>query len=65
MAKRETGDNMKRIWVRMDESTRKAIAKAAIDLDTTFEKLVGYISAGIAKEMSGDAERIRKYLPRK
>jgi hypothetical protein len=61
------GDNVnfKRFWWRGSDSTRKELAKLAIDLDTTWEKLAGIILADVISKVRGDPDALRKMLGRK
>jgi hypothetical protein len=64
MAKGKGDETMKRFWIRGTDATRKALAHLAIDLDTSAEKLAGYILADAVAKAGGNADALRKVMPR-
>lgn len=58
------GDKMNRFWIKGTDDTRKALAHVAIDLDTTAERLAGYILADVLAKARDNPEALRRLLPR-
>lgn len=54
---------LKRFWIRGTDETRKALAHLAIDLDTSAEKLAGFILADVVTKAQGNPDALRRVLP--
>ncbi len=54
----------KRFWVRATEETRRNLRHLALDLDVTAEVLCGYILADAVAKAQGNAESLRRVLPK-